>query len=1031
MKDLLPPPGGPAAAVLLDVIAVVRGAVAHRQNLEDLATRAANLMKVIHLNQQALQAKNTYKVILDDFVNCLERIRQFALEYSGSGWLMRIWCSLTDAEQYDELVSELQSLVADASLSVGLDTNSQVAAARREIEDLTAFVKSQPNFKDESSALRALVSELGGPQEVVKDRAKMDRVRQHLGAGSQLTLTMLGQAIEILNANNEEGPHSNIRNSVLRVFWRKVIKFELRIPWHEFWMVFPERLVDVPVPAVQVSDLQTLLGSAAAHQMFKGQIEDYEDPTSLSVFELRCVPDKTDIVSCIKNILEEASESSSAPCQLPTLDTTYEQYGGRDPEAKEVAQWFQKPGSRVAAMVAAGGVGKTCLAVDVAWRLWRCKHVSAGALYVDCRGAFSRDALVMRLRAAAGLSGEHGGMEALLTSLAKLCAADRLGGSLLVLIDNAEDPAAADGGTTLSEVLAQLLMASAKIQVLVTARVDIAVQNMPQPYTYRIQPLTPGVAAALVEQLARGVLTGQEARVVAEACGCVPLAVRLVSEALVAGRLTLEDVQEATAGRSVTVVATDAGDTASMERKQEQDTTVLFVEMVLRSLPAAIKKVAMQVCAFTGVLTASSAAVVMGVGGSSEHEVRAQLASLHRLSVVLQHGDDSFMMHSHVRDVARKLLAEEAPPALRTAVRERFARYATSLLSRWQQLHEAKALKVMTAEVAAHWSDVEQFLADVAGAAAAAGGTQPLLSDCGALSLSPQLLQDTALLATLGNSDFLYAIGNAWMSPQYLMLTQKLVDVTAAAAAAAVTPDCDCQLSYAAALLIRCEALIYTGEYEESESLAAQAVELYEHLRGRDSVECAGALHLRASCLQGQGRGEEALPLYREALAVRQEALGATHRRTTATITHLAMQLSYEGQHAEAEGLYRQVLEAHQRNLGASHNLTAQAVSNLAGCLHELGKLVEAEALYRRALDVYNDTVGPRHRQVAFTLVGLAAVVREGGDLEAAEELYRRALDVCRAALGPRHPHAQMTLGVLKDLLRERGKGEEAEALEL
>ncbi|GIL88398.1 hypothetical protein Vretifemale_16368, partial [Volvox reticuliferus] len=470
--------------------------------------------------------------------------------------------------------------------------------------------------------------------------------------------------------------------------------------------------------------------------------------------------------------MEEASESSSAPCQLLTLDTTYEQYGGRDAEAKELAQWFQKPGSRVAAVVAAGGVGKTCLAVDVAWRLWRCKHVSSGALYVDCRGAFSRDALVMRLRAAAGLSGEHGGMEALLTALAKLCAADRLGGSLLVLIDNAEDPAAADGGTALSEVLAQLLMANAKIQVLVTARVDIAVQNMPQPYTYRIQPLSPVVAAALVEQLARGMLTGQEARVVAEACGCVPLAVRLVSEALVAGRLTLEDVQEATAGRSSTV-AGNTGDTASTERRQDQDTTVLFVDMVLRSLPAAIKKVAMQVCAFTGVLTASSAAVVMGVGSSSEHEVRAQLASLHRLSVVLQHGDDSFMMHTHVRDVARKLLAEEAPPTLRTAVRERFARYAASLLSRWQQLHEAKALKVMAAEVAAHWSDVEQFLADVAGAAAA--GNRPLLGDCGALSLSPQLLQDTALLATLGNSDFLYAIGNAWMSPQYLALTQKLV----------------------------------------------------------------------------------------------------------------------------------------------------------------------------------------------------------------------------------------------------------------
>ncbi|EFJ48040.1 TPR repeat domain, kinesin-like protein [Volvox carteri f. nagariensis] len=722
-------------------------------------------------------------------------------------------------------------------------------------------------------------------------------------------------------------------------------------------------------------------------------------------------------------LMEEAAESSAAPCQLPTLDTTYEQYGGRDPEAKELAQWMQKPDIRAAAVVASGGMGKTCLAVDVAWRLWRCKQCSAGVLYVDCRGAFSRDAMVMRLRAAAGLSGEQGGVEGLLTALGKMCSADRLGGSLLVVVDNAEDPAAADGGTALAEVLTQLLLASAKIQLLVTSRVDVAVHNMPPPHTHRIAPLAPAVAAGLVQQLAKGVLTGEESRTVAEACGCVPLALRLVSEALVAGALPLEDVQEAVATRQdSTAPAADSGGGSTADRQQKQDMTVMFVEMVLRSLPAAMKEIAMQISAFTGVLTAASTAVVMGVVGSSEHEVRAQLASLHRLSVVLQHGDDSFLMHTHVRDVARKLLAEEAPPALRTAVRERFAHYAAGLLSRWQRLHESKALKLMAAEVAAHWSDVEQFLADVAGEAA--GGNRPLLGAAAPpLPLSPQLLKDTALLSTLGNSDSLYAIGNAWMSAQYLTLTQKLVEVTGQPAPSqegdAAAGEREQRLSHAAALLVRCEALMYTGEYEESEGLAARAVELYEQLLGRDSVGCAAALHLRASCLQGQGRGTDAVPLYRESLAVRQEALGPTHRHTTATITHLAMQLSMEGAHSEAEGLYRQVLEAHQRNLGSSHNLTAQALSNLAGCLHELGKLAEAEAMYRKALNV------------AFTLVGLAAVVREGGDLEAAEELYRQALDVCRTALGSRHPHSQMTLVALRELLTERGKDQEAEALEL
>ncbi|GLC39672.1 hypothetical protein PLESTB_001862200 [Pleodorina starrii] len=738
--------------------------------------------------------------------------------------------------------------------------------------------------------------------------------------------------------------------------------------------------------------------------------------------------------------MEESAEPSAALCQLPELDSVYEQYGGREAEAQELSQWLQKPGSRVAAVVADGGMGKTCLAVDVAWRLWRCRAASAGALYVDCRAAFSREALVMRLRAAAGLSGgDQGGMEALAAALGKMCSSDKLGGCLLVVLDNAEDPAAADGGAALAEILAQLVMASARLQLLVTSRVEVAVQHMPPPHTHRLQPLSAAVAGPLVQQIAKGVLTGEEARAVATACGCVPLVLRLVSEALVAGRLALEDVQEAVAGRGggaaegeAAAAVAGSGEAAAGEQRE---VTVMFVDMVIRSLPAAMKKVAMQVAAFSGVLTAGSAAVVMGVGPSSEQEVRTQLAGLHRLSVVLQHGDDAFVMHTHVRDVARRLLAEEAPPPLRTAVRERFARYAVGLLARWQKLHEANALKLMATEVAAQWPDVEQLLADVAGDAAAAGA-RPLLPGAGLLPLSAQFLQETSLLAILGSSDFLYAVGNAWMSPQYLTLTLRLVEATEAPAAESESESesestgRERRLAFAAALLVRCEALMYTGEYVESEGLAARAVAQYEQLRGRDSVECAAALHLHASCLAGQGRGAEAVPLYREALAVRGAALGPHHKATTATITHLAMQLSMEGQHGEAEAMYRQVLDASQRTFGPSHNLTAQALSNLAGCLHELGKLTEAEALYRRALDVYRDTVGPQHRQVAFTLVGLAAVAREAGaDLEAVEGLYREALEVCRTALGPRHPHSQMTLRSLQELLRERGKGQEAEEL--
>ncbi|GFR48433.1 hypothetical protein Agub_g10331, partial [Astrephomene gubernaculifera] len=680
--------------------------------------------------------------------------------------------------------------------------------------------------------------------------------------------------------------------------------------------------------------------------------------------------------------MKEASSSSSAPCQLPPLDKVYEQYGGRGPEAQELQQWLSKLGSRVAAVVAEGGMGKTCLAVDVAWRLWRGSHATAGVLYVDCRGAFSRDALLLKLRAAAGVTSSQGDTEALAAALAKLCDGDPAGGRLLVLVDNAEDPAAADGGAALAEVLAALLMCHSRVQLLLTSRGEVHVQHMPPPHTHRIQPLGPGTAAELVLRLAQGVLSGQEAGGVAEACGCVPLALRLVSEALVAGRLTLEDVQQAVAERAA------AGDDGS---NSSSDPTLMFVEMVLRSLHAGVKKVALQVAAFTGSFTAASACSLLGGDSASLHEVRAHLASLHRYSVLLQHGDDSFAMHMHVRGVARSLLQQEAPAQLQRGVRERFARYVAALLARWQRLHADGALKLMVAEVAENWADVEQFLADVAGAEEeGAAGARPLLPGSSPLALSPQLLRETQLLATLSHGDFLYAVGKTWMSPTYLALTQRLVEVTQAplqqAEAGGREPEREERLAAAAALLVRCEALMYGGEYCESAELAQRAVGLAEVAGGRGSVECAAALHLAASCLQGQGRGAEAVPLFREALAARRELLGPAHPLTTATLTHLAMQLSAEGQHEEAEGMYRQVYEAHQGSVGASHNLTAQAASNLAGCLHEQGRLAEAEALFRAALAAYRDSVGSGHRQVAFALVGLAAVVRERGQREAAEE---------------------------------------------
>ncbi|HET9226596.1 MAG TPA: tetratricopeptide repeat-containing protein kinase family protein, partial [Thermoanaerobaculia bacterium] len=146
------------------------------------------------------------------------------------------------------------------------------------------------------------------------------------------------------------------------------------------------------------------------------------------------------------------------------------------------------------------------------------------------------------------------------------------------------------------------------------------------------------------------------------------------------------------------------------------------------------------------------------------------------------------------------------------------------------------------------------------------------------------------------------------------------------------------------------------GRLEEAERLMRQAV--------RTSRTCDKPLVLSkqlnglALILMERQGWAEAEELLRESLAID----NGLHQRSVARDLHnLALLLFSTGRSAEGEPVIRRSLELAQEVHGSDHPLTARKMHILAWILRDLGQQTQAEPLVRGALEIYERILGPEH----------------------------------------------------------------------
>jgi tetratricopeptide (TPR) repeat protein len=224
-------------------------------------------------------------------------------------------------------------------------------------------------------------------------------------------------------------------------------------------------------------------------------------------------------------------------------------------------------------------------------------------------------------------------------------------------------------------------------------------------------------------------------------------------------------------------------------------------------------------------------------------------------------------------------------------------------------------------------------------------------------------------------------------------------------------------------------AKVYVDQYryEEAEALLARALTICE-APGHDRSDLADVLNNLAVICREQSRFDEAERLYRRTLAILENAFGEDHPEFGRILNNLAG-VYVDRDDVEAEKVLARALALKEKRLGPDHPNVAYTVENLAVVQRNLGRYPESEALHLRALAIREKTLGADHPEVGLSLHGLANLRRDQARYDEAERLHARALAIWEKALDPAHPHVARGLNALATVYREQGRYDDAEDL--
>jgi len=200
------------------------------------------------------------------------------------------------------------------------------------------------------------------------------------------------------------------------------------------------------------------------------------------------------------------------------------------------------------------------------------------------------------------------------------------------------------------------------------------------------------------------------------------------------------------------------------------------------------------------------------------------------------------------------------------------------------------------------------------------------------------------------------------------------------------------------------------GKYEQSEVFYQQALKIREERLGSQHPDTARTWNNLGILYRQLGKYEMAEAYFHQALAIRKDLLGYQHPDTAITLNHLGRHYNEQGEYEQAEAYFRQALTIYEKQYGTWHPEIAETLNNLGLLSYELGKYEQAKAYFRRALAINEEQLGIRHGKTAEVMTNLAELYRDQHHYTQARRLFIRTLEIQGHILIENHPDLARTL---------------------
>jgi tetratricopeptide (TPR) repeat protein len=198
------------------------------------------------------------------------------------------------------------------------------------------------------------------------------------------------------------------------------------------------------------------------------------------------------------------------------------------------------------------------------------------------------------------------------------------------------------------------------------------------------------------------------------------------------------------------------------------------------------------------------------------------------------------------------------------------------------------------------------------------------------------------------------------------------------------------------------------GDLSGAKAAYERALKINEKAFGPDHPSVATCVNNIGNVLSTLGDLSGAKAAFERALGIDEKALGPDHPNVATDVNNLGGVLTARGDFPGAKAAYERALKIYENVFGLHHSRVAACVNNLGTLLRAMGDLSGAKAAFERALEIDEKAVGPDHPAVATDVNNLASVLKKLGDLEGARSAYERALKILRESLGDDHPKTEI-----------------------